>query len=263
MTISSKNLKFLRKQKGLTQGAFSEELGIKRSLLGAYEEGRAEPKLEVIKQICTMFDISFEDLLIKDLTSKKSNSELSIVHEEQQAPYNSTRLQSKLKKDKNIIHFVPIKAAAGYLAGFSDESFLDELNSFTLPMLSSGNYRAFEIEGDSMLPTPSGSVIIGEKTEKLEDVKSYNTYILLVKGQGIVYKRIIIGNDNSNVTLLSDNTIFEPYTIPSNEILQIWKAILVIQKPERKKPDWNVQNLVNVVQDMHKKPSKVRSLIKN
>jgi hypothetical protein len=38
-------------------------------------------------------------------------------------------------------------------------------------MLSGGTYRAFEIIGDSMLPTPSGSVIVGSKAGGLEDVK--------------------------------------------------------------------------------------------
>ncbi len=63
---------------------------------------------------------------------------------------------------------MPVKAAAGYLAGYADPEFLDELKTFTLPMLAPGNYRAFEIVGDSMLPTPSGSVIVGEKIDDLE-----------------------------------------------------------------------------------------------
>ena len=71
----------------------------------------------------------------------------------------------------NEIHLVPVKAAAGYLAGYADPEFIDELNTFTLPMLAPGNYRAFEIVGDSMLPTPSGSVIVGEKIDNVEEVK--------------------------------------------------------------------------------------------
>ncbi|HAQ71260.1 MAG TPA: XRE family transcriptional regulator, partial [Flavobacteriales bacterium] len=35
------NLKFLRKQKNWTQEEFARHLGVKRSLIGAYEEGRA------------------------------------------------------------------------------------------------------------------------------------------------------------------------------------------------------------------------------
>ncbi|HMP92152.1 MAG TPA: helix-turn-helix transcriptional regulator, partial [Phnomibacter sp.] len=43
MSFAGKNLKYLRKQRGWTQEDFAGKLGIKRSLVGAYEEERAEP----------------------------------------------------------------------------------------------------------------------------------------------------------------------------------------------------------------------------
>jgi histidinol phosphatase-like enzyme len=57
-------------------------------------------------------------------------------------------------------------------------------------MLTGGNYRAFEIIGDSMLPTPSGSVIVGEKVDDLESLKNNTACILVSKNEGIVYKRV-------------------------------------------------------------------------
>ena len=104
-----------------------------------------------------------------------------------------------LSADRNVIHFVPIKAAAGYLAGYADSEFIDELNTFTLPMLSGGNYRAFEIIGDSMLPTPSGSIIVGEKIESMDDAKNGQAYIVVSKNEGIVYKRIQKNNRSKKI----------------------------------------------------------------
>jgi transcriptional regulator with XRE-family HTH domain len=49
MANISQNIKFLRKKKGLTQQQFADQVGIKRSLVGAYEEERAEPKYELLK----------------------------------------------------------------------------------------------------------------------------------------------------------------------------------------------------------------------
>ena len=43
MTLVSNNLKILRKRNHWTQEQCADHLGIKRSLLGAYEEGRANP----------------------------------------------------------------------------------------------------------------------------------------------------------------------------------------------------------------------------
>ncbi|MFZ1259001.1 MAG: helix-turn-helix transcriptional regulator, partial [Chitinophagaceae bacterium] len=44
MAVSNQNLKYLRKLRGWTQEEFANKLRIKRSLLGAYEEERAEPR---------------------------------------------------------------------------------------------------------------------------------------------------------------------------------------------------------------------------
>ena len=45
MSIISQNIKHLRKSNGWTQGDFAEKIDIKRSLVGAYEESRADPRL--------------------------------------------------------------------------------------------------------------------------------------------------------------------------------------------------------------------------
>jgi phage repressor protein C with HTH and peptisase S24 domain len=145
---------------------------------------------------------------------------------------------------------VPVKAAAGYLAGYADPEFLDELNTFTLPMLAPGDYRAFEIIGDSMLPTPSGSVIVGEKVANLKEVKNSNTYIVVSNADGVVYKRIITNDDHKEkLTLLSDNPLYEPYQVNATDIVEIWTAVYIIHKAGAQ-PMWNVDQLAGVVNNL-------------
>ena len=48
MSNIASNLKYLRKKKGHTQQQFADLMEIKRSLVGAYEEDRAEPKYELL-----------------------------------------------------------------------------------------------------------------------------------------------------------------------------------------------------------------------
>jgi transcriptional regulator with XRE-family HTH domain len=165
MAVANQNMKYLRKLRGWTQEEFAQKIGIKRSLVGAYEEERAEPNYEVLETVSDLFKVSIDDLLRKDLSETKGS-------------YLARRRMMKMASEHNVIHFVPVKAAAGYLNGYADPEFLDELNTFTLPMLAGGTYRAFEIIGDSMLPTPSGSVIVGEKVHNLDDVKNNNAYVL-------------------------------------------------------------------------------------
>jgi hypothetical protein len=117
-------------------------------------------------------------------------------------------------------------------------------------MLAPGSYRAFEIVGDSMLPTPSGSIIIGEMTNNLEDVKSNQTYIIISRNEGIVYKRVMKnGKSKGKLTLVSDNTSYQPYTVNTSDILEIWKANMVISKANVQ-PRWDVNQLASVVSNL-------------
>jgi transcriptional regulator with XRE-family HTH domain len=237
MTYAGKNLRYLRRLRGWTQEEFANKLKIKRSLVGAYEEERAEPRIEVLEQLGQIFKLSLDELLLKDIADTKNN-------------FLSKRRASKLATNSANIQFVPVKAAAGYLAGYADPEFVDELNTFTLPMLATGNYRAFEIVGDSMLPTPSGSVIVGEKIEKLEQVKPSHTYVVISKQEGIVYKRIVKnGRTKSKLTLVSDNPTYQPYQVEAEDLLEIWQAQMVICKASHQHK-WDVNQLAGLVANL-------------
>ena len=237
MSQAGQNLKYLRKLRGWTQEEFATKLGIKRSLLGAYEEERAEPRIEVLEIVCDIFKLTLDEILRKDLSDNKSN-------------YLAKRRALKLATGRPDIPFVPVKAAAGYLAGYADPEFVDELNTFTLPMLAGGNYRAFEIIGDSMLPTPSGSVIVGEKVDSLDSLKNDSPCIVVSRNEGIVYKRIQKnGRSKSKLTLVSDNPIYHPYTVNAEDILEMWQAQMVISKATNDNR-WDMGHLANLVSDL-------------
>ena len=245
MAIANKNMKYLRKLRGWTQEEFAQKLRIKRSLLGAYEEERADPRIDVLEVVADMFKYTLDDLLRKDLSEVKGN-------------YISKRRAQKLANGRTDIPFVPVKAAAGYLAGYADPEFIDELNTFTLPMLSGGDYRAFEIIGDSMMPTPSGSVIVGEKVGSLEEVKSNNTYIVVSRTDGIVYKRMMKNNKLKNkYTLVSDNPSYQPYTVSAEDIVEVWQAQMIISKANTQQR-WDVGQLADVVSSLQQQVSMLK-----
>ncbi|HEK21314.1 MULTISPECIES: XRE family transcriptional regulator [unclassified Mucilaginibacter] len=219
MSKISSNIKFLRKKKGLTQQQFADQVGIKRSLVGAYEEERAEPKYELLKQLAIFFDVSIDDFINETIDEKwapkpKGN------------PANLRVLSISVDKDDNEnIELVPMKASAGYLNGYADPEFVAQLPKFYLPMFKQGTYRAFEIKGDSMLPLHSGSIIIGEYQENWADVKVGETYVFITKSDGVVYKRA--GNkykEGRKIKLISDNPVYEPYEIDAEDLLEVWKA---------------------------------------
>lgn len=248
MSFANKNLKYLRKLRGWTQEEFAQKLRIKRSLLGAYEEERADPRIDVLEVVADMFKLSLDELLRKDVSEAKGS-------------YISKRRAQKMVSGRTDIPFVPVKAAAGYLAGFADPEFIDELNTFTLPMLSGGDYRAFEIVGDSMMPTPSGSVIVGEKVESLDEVKSNNTYVVVSKTEGIVYKRMLKNNRVKNkYTLVSDNPAYQPYTVNAEDIVEVWQAQMILSKANQQQR-WDVNQLAGLVNDLQQQVSVLKKRI--
>jgi transcriptional regulator with XRE-family HTH domain len=246
MSQAGQNLKYLRKLRGWTQEEFAVKLSIKRSLIGAYEEERADPRLEVLEVVCDIFKLTLDELLLKDLSNTAST-------------YLAKRRQQKmLTAERNVIHFVPVKAAAGYLAGYADSEFIDELNTFTLPMLAGGNYRAFEIIGDSMLPTPSGSIIVGEKVDFKEDVKSDQAYIVISRHEGIVYKRVVKNNKLKNkFTLVSDNPQYQPYQVNIEDVVELWQAQMVISKVSAQQR-WDMNSLASMVNNLQTQVSTLK-----
>lgn len=212
MDISQK-LKTIRKDLALTQGGLAEKLGVTRSSIGAYEEGRATPNYQFLINLSSLAGISVDEII------RGASSSIKAVK----------------RSDEEGIPLVPVKAAAGYQKGFPDEEYVKELPHFTLPILGKGNFRAFEIMGDSMLPLVSGTIVIGEKLERLNDLKDGQTYVLVTRQDGIVYKRVFnYVRENGVLFLVSDNEKYKPYSIDPMEIHEAWaaKAYISIEFPE-------------------------------
>ena len=157
----NENIRFLRKKKGWTQEKFSKKIGIKRSLVGAYEEGRSDPRLSNLLKMCEVFTISLDNILKKDVSLLSEDQYLK--NEDQNVKVLSITVD---KIGKENIELINQKASAGYLNSYSDFEFIENLPKFQLPFLNfSGTHRAFEIKGDSMLPLTSGSIVIGKFIE--------------------------------------------------------------------------------------------------
>ena len=235
------NLKFCRRELALTQAQMAEKLGIKRSLVGAYEEGRAEPRLATLVNMARLFGITLDQLVTTDFSKKKNTKIIGSLPapdpnttESDDQPEPPTPAGGKLRvlaftmdKDQNEnIELVPQKAAAGYLNGYADREYLEVLPKFRLPMLSqTGTYRAFEIAGDSMLPIASGTVIVGRYVEDWASIKDGTPCIVVSSRDGIVFKRVFNKMRSGSMFVLhSDNSHFSPYEIKVDDVLEIWEA---------------------------------------
>jgi len=259
-TLLSNNIKFLRKKLSLTQEQFAERLSIKRSLVGAYEEGRAEPGISNLLKISQVFEVSVDNLISEDYT--ELNAETKLIRKD----IDGKRLRVlsvKVDKDDNEkIILIPHKAAAGYLNGYSDTEYIETLPSFHLPIFTNGTFRAFEIKGDSMLPLLSGTFIIGQYVENWFDIRDDKTYIFVTRNEGIVYKRATnLVKSEGIIVLKSDNPGYKPYNLNIDDLLEAWeaKAYLSTELPTA---DMSINNLASMVHSLKEEISGIKGSFK-
>jgi transcriptional regulator with XRE-family HTH domain len=232
MANVNKNLKFLRGKFGLTQKQLAEKLGLKQAAIGAYEEERSTPPLTSLLDISKIFSVSLDAIVNQDLShlpeKEWKNKALSKGKEILAITVDTNNREN--------VELVSQKASAGYLAGYQDPEFVKDLPKISLPTLPRNRtYRAFEIQGDSMLPVQPGSIIFGEYMEDVASIKNGKLYILVTQNDGIVFKRVFnFADDEGKLLLVSDNRQYDPYTITSDEVMEIWtaKAFFSNQFPE-------------------------------
>ncbi len=254
------NIKFLRRQANLTQQVFADQLEIKRSLLGAYEEGRAKPNLTVQLAISRQFGISLDRLVREDLENGGGPVE-TITGTGTGLIAGSTKVLSIVvdQRDEEQIVLVPEKARAGYATGYSDPEFVAELPRLQLPFLPGGTYRAFEISGDSMLPLQPGSIVVGEYVSEVSDLSDGQTYVLLTRTDGMVYKRIFNQiNEKGKLVLQSDNPAYPAYELPAEELIEAWEARLYIGKVSRKS-DQRIDGMMDILAKLQQEVREIKS----
>lgn len=222
MDLFSTNLKFLRQIHQLTQQDLADKVDIKRSQVGAYEEARAMPKIPVLQQLAAYFGLSLDELVGQDLRTREKPNQIS----------EGLRVLSVVVDINNeeLIPIVPVKASAGYLNGYADPEYMAQLASFYMPVpeLSRGKtFRVFQLKGDSMLPVQPGSYVFCEYVASPDELKDGETYVLITKDEGLVYKRVF-RDSATRLLLKSDNPVYGPYPVEGESVLEIWKAAGVL-----------------------------------
>lgn len=256
MSLFGNNIKLLRKAKKLTQAQLAEKLGINRATLASYEEGRAEPRFDSLKRIASFFKISIDELIQTKLRSENDHE----IWEQKDLQILPIVLDAE---DNERISLVSKKASAGYLKGLEDAEYISELPSFSLPFdkVNQGSYRAFEIEGDSMLPIPSGSYIIARYEDDWRAAKDKSPYIVVSQSDGLSYKRLEFDWRKELVTLSSDNKGYEPYSIPLYEIRELWQAVgyISFDLDHQKNEQQDISDLSKVLFQLQKEVQELKS----
>ena len=249
------NLKLLRKRLKRSQEEVAQDLGLTRSSYSGYENGVAQPGIDLLVTLCDYYRIPIDDFLRKDLEALTEKEWEQIGKE----PLNDLKGQ-KLRvlttvvnaEEEELIEMVPLQASAGYTSGYADPDYLKVLPTFYLPFLSKNKkYRSFPIKGDSMPPVVEGSYVVAEYIQNWMTIRSGTPCIVVTKDEGIVFK--VVHNlleSSQSFQLCSTNTFYAPYLVHANNIIEIWKFVNYIspELPEVRMDDTDLSKSIQSLQ---------------
>jgi transcriptional regulator with XRE-family HTH domain len=260
------NIRLLRKRRKRSQDDVATTLGIKRTTLCSYENGSTEPSMDTLIRFSEYFKVSLDKLIRIELT-KVSESLLSEIEKGHDIDISGNRLRvlatTVNSQNEENIELVPIKAKAGYTAGFADPSYIKVLQAFSLPFLDRNRkYRSFEISGDSMPPVPHGSWVVGEYVENWNYIKDGYPYIILTKDEGIVFKSVYNKiNERKSLMLVSTNPEYQPYEIDISEVLEVWKFSTYMSR-ELPEPNISKDGLSNTLKELRMEIAEIKTELK-
>jgi transcriptional regulator with XRE-family HTH domain len=172
VSFFGKNIKKIRTVKKLSQTEFAKLFKLKRGSIGAYEEGRAEAKLDTIISIAEHFKLSLNQLLTSELTINEI--------------YHINKINNKLHNSnfhKNSIPFVTQTGIKEFTKNYANENYLANLSSISLPNIKQTNI-AFECFDSSMLGLYSGfkqgDILLSQSIKLNELSKLANKNIIIV-----------------------------------------------------------------------------------
>jgi transcriptional regulator with XRE-family HTH domain len=224
------NIKKIRGVKNLNQSDFADLFDLKRASIGAYEEGRAEPKIGTILQIANHFGISVDELLTKEL-SVNDLLRFDIFKDELQA-----QAKSNLVPSRDFIEplAIPLINKSNKKRFYANEIKKEALPSIQLPLAKGKDYLAFEIEDNAMINSLGGTeaedIIVGCRPHpfNLSQTEEDHLYIFELD-DGFLFRRLVSRNKTS-IELKPDNTNHYKKVLGIKDIKQVWQVCLCITK---------------------------------
>jgi transcriptional regulator with XRE-family HTH domain len=228
LSFIGQNIKKIRQAKKISQAQFAAQFKLARPSVGAYEEGRSEPKIDTIIQIANYFSISIDVLLTRELSVSEIYS-FDLVKEKLDKAHNL----KKQARQAVSIGIVRNDQYLDYIVNFENRDYLKNLEQIGIPETGNANDRAFEIMGSEMefqlQGLHHGDVLIGKRIQPKE-LKKQSGKILTVIHKANITTRRLKSIDKSNLILSADDPNYPELIINRNEILETWVINAVFSK---------------------------------
>jgi len=216
MSHFGRNIKKIRTVKNLTQQNFADLFNLKRATLGAYEEGRSEPKIENIIKVANYFSISIDDLLTRDLT----------VNELLKFKGDITTGTSKLTQEYfTDVPCITERNYSDYILNHDSQSFVNEMPFLRLPIKDDRPVRGYTINNLEMTSHNKGlfpnDVVVGHQ-HPLNKIKAIidGTLVLVLTEQKLILRRMYILKNE--VALKADHPNIDDTIIDQKSVKELW-----------------------------------------
>ena len=147
---------------------------------------------------------------------------------------------------------VPLAVQAGYPTLCNEAVYLQDMKSYELPGFEYGEYRAFEVDGDSMHPTfRHRDIVVCKHVDRLDLLKPDECYVIVTL-ENLLLKRIpaVITDRRGVFELHSDNPAFKPYKLPVADLQQLWIVRGYLSTNIPGKPDYTAARLMERLQEV-------------
>lgn len=212
LPIEIKRFRQLRQELGLTQQAFADALGLKGSLADI-ERGKTRLSGALVAAL-------LKDYHINPLWLFGERAQKHLYAEKTVMPQVVTL---NVEGSDNIA-LISVKASAGYANNLQDADWYQTLPAFHLPLpeYRNASFRAFQVQGDSMLPVlQSGEWVIARAEEKWSDLVDGQVYVVVLTDT-LVVKKVV--KTSRGLHLVSVNSVYPVIEAEASQVREVWKV---------------------------------------
>jgi phage repressor protein C with HTH and peptisase S24 domain len=206
------------------------------------------PEYPIDKKVMEDAQFRFKAWAVRQGALKEKLEQNDTESDESEENYLSKRRQSKQNVTPFMVPFVPVKAQAGYVKAVDQETYLNTLEQYALPpgiQPHGANWRYWEIEGNSMLPTfKSGDIILTSQVHPMDwdQLRNFYVYVIVTKDidtglEGVIIKRVYCKNSLEWVLISENEAEFPQRLLPVEYIREVWvyrKTIKTDASPPKK-----------------------------
>ena len=242
----------LRELMKFSQKDFARKIGITQGALSQIERDKSQASFETIRKISDEFNVNCNWLI---------NGAGEVLLDKPQS--NQDRGFFKSTTEKAYIPLIKEEAHAGYISGYNDKEYFKQLDVYQIPGFEKGEYRLFEIIGDSMVPTLNpGEIVVCEFITDQEKVEN-STLCVVISKDGIVAKRIFQYPDQKGYFILkSDNSNYKTQSLRKSKVLEAWTIKAKITSLLSNGNTVDTKRIEKLEADLDQLRSKVDELIK-